>query len=71
MTTLLCHIQSWMQNSIVDIKDRIEKQVHQIQEVYKRLDAFNLLVLARPDPDTNLNAFRLSWPACEEMLMLS
>ena len=59
MATLLHHIQLWMQKSKVESEARIEKRVakqteQQIQVVHKRLDAFELRVLARPATDTDL-----------------
>lgn len=49
-----------MQKSIAEVEDRIKKQVaksveQQIQVVHKCLDAFELRVLSRQTPTTNLN----------------
>ena len=51
MATLLHHIQPWMQKSITESEERLErKMVHfterKIAEVNQRLDAFELRVLA-------------------------
>ena len=64
MATLLHHIQPWMQNSIVEAVERIEKKMaqpaeRQIIEVHQRLEAFGLwfLVWTAPTVDlTNLQA---------------
>uniref|UniRef100_M1A7F0 Integrase core domain containing protein n=1 Tax=Solanum tuberosum TaxID=4113 RepID=M1A7F0_SOLTU len=61
MATLLHHIQPWMQKSIAESEARIEKRVakqteQQIQVVHKCLDAFELRVLARPVPNTDLSS---------------
>ena len=59
MATLLRNIQPWMQKSIVDVEDHIEKWVSKkaekkIHTVHKFLDAFELRLLARPTPATKL-----------------
>ena len=51
MVTLLHHIQPWMQKSITESEERLErKMVHhtkwKIAEVDQRLDAYELRVLA-------------------------
>ena len=53
MPTLLHHIQPWMQKSITESEDCLERKMHQFTErkivkVNQRLDAFELRVLARP-----------------------
>ena len=53
MATLLQHMQSWMQKSITESEERLERKMEQfterkIAEVNQRLDAFELRVLARP-----------------------
>ena len=55
MATLLHHIQPWMQKSITESEERLErKMVHfterKIAEVNQLLDDFELWVLARPAP---------------------
>ena len=55
MATLLHHIQPWMQKSITDLEERLERKMVQfterkIADVNQRLDAFELRVLARPAP---------------------
>ncbi|TMX05316.1 hypothetical protein EJD97_024783 [Solanum chilense] len=55
MDTLLHHIQPWMQKSITESEERLERKMMQfterkIAEVNQRLDAFELRVLARPSP---------------------
>ena len=51
MVTLLHHIQPWMQKSITESEERLERKMVQyterkIDEVHQRLDAFDLWVLA-------------------------
>ena len=51
MATLLNHIQPWMQKSITESEERLERKMVQyterkIAEVHQRLDAFELRVLA-------------------------
>ena len=53
MATLLRHIQPWMQKSITESEERLERKMQQftkkkIAKVNQRLDAFELRVLARP-----------------------
>ena len=55
MATLLHHIQPWMQKSITKSEERLERKIVQyteqkIAEVHRRLDAFELRVLAWPAP---------------------
>ena len=55
MATLLHHIQPWMQRSIAEAEERLERRMVQhterkIAEVHQRLDIFELWVLARPAP---------------------
>ena len=55
MATLLHHIQPWMQRSITEIEERLERKMvkfteRKIAEVHQRLDAFVLRVLARTAP---------------------
>ena len=60
MATLLHHIQPWMQRSITESKERLERKMMQfterkIAEVNQRLDALDLRVLARPAPPVDLS----------------
>lgn len=60
---LIHYIHQWMQKSIAEVEDRIKKQVaksveQQIQVVHKCLDAFELRVLSRQTPTTNLNTIQ-------------
>ena len=60
MATLLHHIQSWMQKSITESEKRLERKMVQyterkIVEAHQRLDAFELRVLARPDPPVDVS----------------
>lgn len=55
MVILLHHIQPWIQRSIAEAFDRIEKKISQqterkIRAGHQRLDAFELRVLARLAP---------------------
>ena len=63
MSTLLHHIQTWMQKSIAEAEDRIDKRVAQqterkIQAVHQRLDEFELRVLACPAPTIDLTTLK-------------
>uniref|UniRef100_M1DPJ2 Integrase core domain containing protein n=1 Tax=Solanum tuberosum TaxID=4113 RepID=M1DPJ2_SOLTU len=63
MATLLHHIQPWMQKSIVESKVRMERRMEgmmdrKVQAVKKRLDAFELRVLERSAPATDLSALQ-------------
>ena len=60
MDTLLHHIQPWMQRSITEYEERLERKMQQftkrkIAEVNRRLDAFELRVLARPAPPVDVS----------------
>ena len=60
MATLVHHIQPWMQKFITESEERLERKMQQfterkIAEVNKRLDAFELTVLARPAPPVNVS----------------
>ena len=55
MATLLHHAQPWMQTSIAETEERLERRMVQhtewkIIEVHQRLDDFELRVLAWPVP---------------------
>ena len=59
MDNFLHYIRPWMQKSIAKAEDRIKKKVAQqtkwkIQEVHQHLHVFELRVLARPTPTTDL-----------------
>ena len=63
MATLLHHIQPWMQKSITESKDHLERKMVQyterkIAEVNQRLDAFELRVLARPAPPVDVSTLQ-------------
>ena len=63
MATLLHHIQSWMQRSITEAEERLERKMVQhterkIAEVHQRLDAFELWVLARPVPPMDVSTLQ-------------
>ena len=60
MATLLHHIHLWMQNSITELEERLERKMVQyterkITEIHQRLDAFELRVLARTDPPVDVS----------------
>ena len=60
MATLLHHIQPWMQKSITESEERLERKMQQfterkIAEVNQRLDAFELRVLARLAPPVDVS----------------
>ena len=59
MDTLLHHIQPWMQRSIAEAEERLERRMVQhterkITEVHQRFDAFEMRVLARPAPQVDV-----------------
>ena len=59
MATLLHHIQPWMQRSITETEECLERKMVQyterkIAEVHLSLDAFELRVLARPAPPVDV-----------------
>ena len=63
MATLLHHIQSWMQRSITEAEERLERKMVQhterkIVEVHQCLDAFELRVLARPAPPVDVSTLQ-------------
>uniref|UniRef100_M1DI23 Integrase core domain containing protein n=1 Tax=Solanum tuberosum TaxID=4113 RepID=M1DI23_SOLTU len=63
MTTLLHHVKPWMQKSIAESEVRMEKRMEtmvdqKVQVVHKCLDAFELRVLTRPAPVTDISSFR-------------
>ena len=59
MSTLLHHIQPWMQKSITESEARMERKMQRkIAEVHQRLDAFELRVLARPAPPVDVSTLQ-------------
>ena len=63
MATLLHHIQPWMQRSIAEAEERLERRMVQhterkIVEVHQGLDAFDLRVLARPAPQVDVSTLQ-------------
>ena len=63
MATLLHHIQSWMQKSIIELSERLERKIvlcteRMIAEVHQWLDAFELRVLARSAPPVDVSTFQ-------------
>ena len=68
MATLLHHIQPWMQKSITESEERLERKMVQyterkIAEVHQRLDAFELRVLAWQPLQRMCRLFRLGLTA--------
>ena len=62
MATLLHHTQ-WMQKSIAESEERLERKMMQfierkIAEVNQRLDAFEFRVLARPAPPVDVSTLQ-------------
>ena len=60
MATLLHHIQPWMQRSIAEAEECLERKMvyhteRKIVEVHQRLDAFELQVLARRAPQVDVS----------------
>ena len=65
MDTLLHHIQPWMQKSITESVERLERKMIQyterkIAEVHQRLDTFELRVLARPAPLVDVSTLQVA-----------
>ena len=63
MATLLQHIQPWMQRSIAEAEERLERRmVHhtkrKIAEIHQCLDAFELWVLAQTAPQVDLSTLQ-------------
>ena len=63
MATLLHHIQPWMQKSITESEERLERKMVQyterkIDEVHQCLDAFELRVLALPSPPVDVSTLQ-------------
>ena len=63
MATLLHHIQPWMQRSIAEAEEILERRIVQhterkIAEVHQRLDAFELRVLSRPAPQVDVSTLQ-------------
>ena len=63
MATLLHHIQPWMQRSITEAEERLERKMVQhtermITEVHQLLDAFELRVLAWPAPQVDVSTLQ-------------
>uniref|UniRef100_M1BMH3 Integrase core domain containing protein n=1 Tax=Solanum tuberosum TaxID=4113 RepID=M1BMH3_SOLTU len=63
MATLLHHIQPWMQKSIAESNARMERRMgammdRKVQDVNKRLDAFELRVFERSAPATDLSTLQ-------------
>ena len=63
MATLLHHIQPWMQKSITESEERLERKMVQfierkIAEVNQRLDAFELRMLARSAPPVDVSTLQ-------------
>ena len=77
MATLPHHIQPWMQRSITEAEERLERKMVQhterkIVEVHQRLDAFELRVLARPAPPVDVSTLQAaveSLPADIDMIL--
>ena len=66
MATLLHHIQPWMQRSIAEAEERLERRMVQliereITEVHQCLDAFELRVLARPAPSVDVSTLQAAF----------
>ena len=63
MATLLHHIQPWMQKSITESEERLERKMvkyteRKIAEVNQRLDAFELRVLALTAPPLDVSTLQ-------------
>ena len=63
MATLLHNIHPWMNRSIVEAKELLERRMVQqierkIVEVHQRFIAFDLQVLVRPDPEVDVSTLK-------------
>ena len=63
MSTLMHHIHPWMQRSIVEAEECLEREIAQrierkIAEVYLRLDSFELRVLDRTSPPVDVSTLQ-------------
>ena len=63
MATLLHHIQPWMQRSITESEERLERKMQQfterkIADFKQHLDAFELTLLARPAPPVDVSTLQ-------------
>ena len=59
------HIKPWMQRSIVEAEESLERKMVQhterkIAEVYQLLNAFKLPVLARPSPQVDVSTLQVA-----------
>uniref|UniRef100_M1DNR8 Integrase core domain containing protein n=1 Tax=Solanum tuberosum TaxID=4113 RepID=M1DNR8_SOLTU len=60
MATLLRHIKSWMQRSILESEQKMEHIMDwKIQVIHKCLDAFELRVLERTAPTIDVSTFQM------------
>ncbi|KAK4727051.1 hypothetical protein R3W88_031968 [Solanum pinnatisectum] len=62
MATLLQHVRPWMKRAIEESATRVKQQMEQmmdykVQAIHQHLDAFELRVLERPIPTTDVFAF--------------
>ena len=63
MSTLLHHIKPWIQRSIAEEEERLERKIAQytkrkVMEVHLLFDAFKLRILARPNPTVDPTALK-------------
>ncbi|KAK4733799.1 hypothetical protein R3W88_008060 [Solanum pinnatisectum] len=63
MATLLHHVKPWMQKSIAESEARMERRMEtmmdqKVQAIHKRQHAFELRVIERPTPTTDLFSFQ-------------
>ena len=63
MATLLHQFQPWMQRSIAEAEERLERRMvkhpeRKIAEVHQRLDAFELRVLAGTAPQVDVSTLQ-------------
>uniref|UniRef100_M1DRS9 Integrase core domain containing protein n=1 Tax=Solanum tuberosum TaxID=4113 RepID=M1DRS9_SOLTU len=61
MATLLHHIKPWIRKLIAESEERVVKRMEdkmdqKVQAVHKRLDAFELRVLEKPSPSTDMSS---------------
>ena len=71
MATLLHHIQRWMQRSIAEAEERLERKMAQhterkIAEVHQRLDSFDLRMLARAAPLMDVSTLQAALDSLRE-----
>ena len=74
MATLLHDIHPWMQRSIAEAEERLERKMAQhterkIAEVHQCLDTFELRMLAQTAPPVDVSTLQAAVESCERILI--